>query len=481
MVPGRRFFIIMSLVLVFGFITGVAPLTGEEKKKEYQIKSGLSAASGLESSASDYFDPGIAIVGKETYPHFPSRAQSTRKLTSDMFSDPEFCGGCHEEIYEQWNGSMHSHAWNDPVFQAALKKASKATGTLVDKLCIGCHSPIGLLTGEASVTGENMSEVAKKGVSCDFCHSISEVRGVGNAPFVLDPQNNPRALKRGPFRDSVSPFHDTEYSEVFTKSEICGACHNVSHPLNRMPIERTYDEWKDSPYAGKGVQCQDCHMTPGPGVKDNPGTATSFSKKRRQIYTHYFIGGNVIVPELMGSKKHAQLAREMLQAAATIEMETPKKLKQGSTARIDVKVTNSGAGHKLPTGFPEGREVWVDFKVTDAAGKLIYRLGAVKDGLTEKGTKSFKVVLGDPEGNIVDLELWEADKILYDTRILPHGYAELDYSFFVPKNAKSPLTITADLNYWSFPQFIADKLLGEGAPKIPIIKMTSVSRKVETK
>ena len=28
--------------------------------------------------------------------------------------------------------------------------------------------------------------------------------------------------------------------------------------------------------------------------------------------------------------------------------------------------------HKLPTGFPEGHEMWLDFKVTDALKRVVY-------------------------------------------------------------------------------------------------------------
>ncbi len=429
-----------------------------------------------------HVDPGVAL-DKTLSPFFPSRASTAvegGRLSIDLFEPAETCGGCHTEIYAQWKGSMHSNAWNDPIYRALMRLASKATNGLTDNLCIGCHTPVGLVTGEASPTGERMGELSKSGVYCEFCHNISAATGIGNAAFVLTPRKYSRPLKFGPFKDAASPYHDTAYSELHTTSALCGTCHNVTHPLNRMPIERTYDEWKDSPYAGEGIGCQECHMTPGPGYTKNPGQAAVGSKKREHIFTHYFVGGNALVPSMLGSEKHAELAREMLQGAAKMELLSVENLRPGGLATVRIRVHNSGAGHKLPTGFPEGREMWVDFRILDDAGKEIYRLGRIGgDGYLEKGTQSFRVALGDAEGNVVDLEVWKATRVLYDTRILPRGYSDARFDFQVPADAQGTMTIKADLCYHSFPQALVNYLLGSEAPEVPTIIMTSLSEQRE--
>lgn len=416
-----------------------------------------------------HIDPGIA-TDKSKSPFFPSRATTAGKeVTSGMFDSPEVCGGCHTEIYSQWKGSMHSNAWTDPIYRAVLNAVSKAHGGKVDNFCMGCHTPIGVVTGEATPSGKDMSPVADRGVQCEVCHNISDSKGIGNGAYVLTPKLYGRPLKFGPFNDAVSPYHDTAFSKLHTKSEFCGQCHNVTHPFNKLPIERTYDEWRDSAYAGKNVQCQDCHMKP---VR---GKATPFSREREKIYTHYFVGGNVLVPTMLGSEKHGQLAEEMLRSAAKVEVFAPESVAAGVVNKVRVRVTNIGAGHKLPTGFPEGREMWLDFRVVNDAGEIVYRLGAIKDGHTEDGTKSFKVVLGDKTGKVVDLDPIEADRILYDTRILPLGYDDTEYSFDLPADATGKMTLVADLNYWSFAQGFLDQLMGKDAPKVPITRMTSAT------
>lgn len=442
----------------------------------------LAGAAAQDSTAGDpygivshpdntrHLDPGVA-PGPIASPFFPSRAQTAGPaVSSDQFEAPEVCGGCHVEIYGQWKGSMHSNAWTDPVYRAALNLMSKASGGKIDKFCMGCHTPIGVVTGEATPSGKGMSAVADRGVQCEVCHNISRSSGIGNGAYVLTPKLHGRPLKFGPFNDAISPYHDTAYSKLHTQSEFCGQCHDVTHPFNRMPIERTYTEWRDSSYAGEGVQCQDCHMRPA------RGTATPFSKERERIYTHNFAGGNALVTRLLGSDRHADMAQEMLRSAAKVEILSPEALNAGRTNVIKIRVSNVGAGHKLPTGFPEGREMWLDFKVLDAKGNQLYRLGAVERGQTEPGTKSFKVVLGDKAGNIVDVNVLDADRVLYDTRIEPHGYRDEQYLVELPPDVRGPVQLVAELNYWSFSQALLDHLMGKDAPQTVITQMATATR-----
>jgi hypothetical protein len=423
-----------------------------------------------------HVDPGVAL-DKTTSPFYPSRARTSAeggRLSIDLFDPPETCGACHTEIYAQWKGSMHSNAWHDPIYRALMRLAGKATNGLTDNLCIGCHTPVGLTTGEATPTGEKMSEIANNGVFCEVCHNISAASGIGNTALVLTPKKYGRPLKFGPFKDARSPYHDTVYSELHTTSALCGICHNVTHPFNRMPIERTYDEWKDSPYPAEGIGCQECHMKPV------PGRAAVMGPVREKIFTHYFVGGNTLLPALFGSEKHAKLAMEMLQSAAKMELVAVRNLRPGGIATLDIRVINTGAGHKLPTGFPEGREMWIDLSVLDENGKVLYRLGKIdKDGHLDSGTHIFKVTLGDNVGNKIDLELWKATRILYDTRILPRGSADVSFDFPVPAGTKGPLTIKADLCYHSFPQPLVNYLLGSDAPRVPTVIMTSLSERKE--
>jgi len=55
-------------------------------------------------------------------------------------------------------------------------------------------------------------------------------------------------------------FSPTERSR---QAEACGTCHQFSADglaVNGKPLENTYEEWRRSPAARRGPQCQNCHM-----------------------------------------------------------------------------------------------------------------------------------------------------------------------------------------------------------------------------
>jgi hypothetical protein len=268
--------------------------------------------------------------------------------------------------------------------------------------------------------------------------------------------------------DFISPAHDTAYSEVHTKSELCASCHNVTHPFNQLAIERAYDEWRDSLCDAQGIECQDCHM---PKVK---GRTSNMSQEREDMSSHTFAGANTTLLNHFNKDTVSNYA--LFKTAAKMEFIEPQTLRFGMNT-ITIRVHNTGVGHKLPTGFPEGREMWVYFLIQDSTNKTIYESGGVIHGHTEKGTKSFKATLGDKNGDVVDVNVWEADRILSDTRILPNSYADVTYMFEITGDTIPSFSIQAKLNYWPFPQGIVDELLGENKIKVDIVEMGNITRK----
>lgn len=117
----------------------------------------------------------------------------------------------------------------------------------------------------------------------------------------------------------------------------------------------------------------------------------------------------------------------------------------------------------------------MDFSVKDATGREIYRLGQVKDGKTELGTKNFMVKLGDKDGKKVEVEVWRITHIMSDNRILPKGHAMVDYRFAIPDDAVAPFAVTANLHYWPFSQAFADNLLGPGEIKVLVETITELA------
>ena len=409
------------------------------------------------------------------------------------FNDPERCAACHPDIFSQWEGSLHAQAAEDGVFRKFYEMVVEEAGPAAVAFCMKCHSPVGVLRGEVPpATGEKLSPIALKGVFCDFCHTVTPKGGIGNAAF----ETTFSATKRGPFDNAVSPAHATNTDGLYQRSEFCGMCHNVTHPLSGRPIERTYEEWKESPYntgdPATSTQCQDCHMrqTPGnPGTgavekRDNPGKAAVMGPERPHIWTHYFVGGNALYPDRPNAERRRAMVEDRLRHAAKLEIlpeDAPKGA--GDLATFRVRVHNVGAGHKLPTGLSEVREIWLDVTVTDAAGKVLLRSGEIGEGGGIDPTSAiFKTFLGIGKTNVKlsccffaigeRNRILSAERITRDRRILPKGYEEEKYAFLVPKGAAFPIKIAAKLNYRSMSQAFANIFYPDGSLTVPVIRMS---------
>jgi hypothetical protein len=367
-------------------------------------------------------------------------------IPSDVFQSTEGCG-CHSSFVNMWSESMHAKAISDPIYQYELELALRATDGALGPFCNSCHAPIASMAGE--IDGLNTDNVSPQGIeaiSCDFCHQVTgAAEPLGNSAYLLD---SPDGTKRASLQDAVSPAHATAYSEFHETGEFCGMCHDVYHPVNGLPLEQTYTEWKNGPYAAEGVQCQDCHMTPGPGVtKPNPGTAAAFGPEREHVNIMTFAGGNVG----LGA---SALAEERLQAAAEITIETPEFVEPGTTASYTVSVANVGAGHYLPTGITELRKMWLEVVGTDEEGTELF---------SER--HDYGLELADEAGNS-PVQLWEAASIAKDDRIPPKQQVSYDYTMEMPESGV--VDVVATLYYRSVSEEIAEK----SGVEIPTTLMT---------
>ena len=257
------------------------------------------------------------------------------------------------------------------------------------------------------------------------------VAEIGSGQMIIDPQD----YRRGPFdviadigldpHELSSPVPQDErpvtlISPYHQESDFCGTCHDINNPMfswneetetyepnpvdepgdisQGFPIERTFSEWKLSAYNSPGgveapqfggnktrvSTCQDCHM------RDITGKGGGFfggaGAVRNDQPLHDLTGGNTWVPQIIplhpefgdqfteGSARREALdngvlrAREMLQKAARLELE-----QDGSELAVTIY---NDSGHKLPTGYVEGRRMWLQVQGYDADCDLVYESGA---------------------------------------------------------------------------------------------------------
>jgi len=448
----------------------------------------VAAALPLESTRLDFELPG------------------TQPLTiTDPLAPPQACTSCHSNYGEaavepvrNWRGSMMAQAGRDPFFYAALAVANQ-DAAYSGETCLRCHLSKGWLEGRSvPEDGSSMTAEDREGVQCSTCHRMVDptpdpdapaedaailaglaapVTSTGSAQFVIDPLDR----LRGPFDvvadvgfDPHAPSRSTLVSPYHKSAELCGTCHDVSNPsftcdtlgctpnpfdqpgdhATGFPEQRTYSEWAASTFATDGVYapqfgrnqaivstCQDCHM---PAVT---GGDARLGPLRDDLPLHEMVGGNTFIPRvlpahpLFGAEVDAEILAETVEKATTM-------LRKAATVRawidggvLTVRVVNE-SGHKLPTGYPDGRRMWLSVRAFDATGALVLESGRyvfetadllpdpnVKVWETFQGlTDAWAATLGLPAGESFHLVL--NDTIVKDNRIPPRGFTNAAFAVF---------------------------------------------------
>jgi hypothetical protein len=399
------------------------------------------------------------------------------------FESNGHCGMCHQRQQEEMAGSLHSIAHVDRFYRLFAELARAEAGDEMYALCSGCHTPAAVASNLIpAVPEEKLPALAKAGVTCDVCHSISKLTGdtagwgePGNASFVLEPGY----VKFGAADDiSTSPTHDGARRAFYETSDYCATCHTIIHPTNGLRIEHTYAEWKKSVYAEKGIHCQDCHMRSPEEARTVARTLRPVVKKgtwvrmgqEREIAAHLFAGANVNAHRLGGGERHAALAREMLKGAAKLE------IREAEGRAFEVAVKNVGAGHSLPTSLTEIREMWVELTVTDASGAVVLRSGVLDEaGEIPEGSIRFGAIMEDALGNPT-VKPWEGVRFRVKRLVPPRGedVTRVD----LPETAKGDLTVKARLLYRSASPRVVRMVMKDEAFPMEIVEMATARRVV---
>ena len=260
--------------------------------------------------------------------------------------------------------------------------------------CAACHAPgiDGALAGRGLLEAE--SRAFAYGVHCDVCHRVESVAleagvGVSGALRLVRPtEPGPLGLNEdgwlpltfGPSWDSPNPKMGSVPRAHFRGPELCAACHDYDQPVRvpgaaidrrrwpegQLPVQSTYDEWRDGPYED-AVACQGCHMPPDPGAQngadlqrlgdDFAGIAAGWPRPPGSVRSHAFVG-----PRTEGAG--------LLEMAAALQLRTEAR---DGALEVRVTTTNVGAGHALPTGIPF-RQLFLRVEAT-ACGRPLRAVG----------------------------------------------------------------------------------------------------------
>jgi hypothetical protein len=284
------------------------------------------------------------------------------------------CGVCHPAQFADWRASVHAKAMGAGVM-----------GQLVDMIhedrasargCQTCHAPLAEqmeqvesrdAAGRVGFAGnpDFSRSLQGEGVACPVCHVRAWERF---GPPRRDGSPDPATPR------SALPHHGATRTAAFLRSEFCKPCHQFGadgYSLNGKLLENTYEEWRQSPYARQGVQCQDCHMP-----------------DRRHLWR------GIHDPGMVGSGVLIQL-----------DLAKPKH-RVGEQVDAVLSVASRAVGHLFPTYLTP--KVFLGIELVDAGGHVV------------PGTRQEAVI-----GRAAALDL---SRELYDTRLAPGETFTMRYS-----------------------------------------------------
>lgn len=364
------------------------------------------------------------------------------------------CGNCHRREFNDWRTSRHASMARNPWLRAAFERDARphalANGRETDD-CTPCHSPsLAAKLEHFHLRGATLLDaqgVDLEGNHCDFCHKIEaitvpEAPGMNGSIRLLRPNPHddtfPGGVKRvfGSLPDVSFLYMGAGYNPLFQMGTLCAGCHE-HHTDDGLISQGTYSEWRRTKFAAPGDdyrECQSCHMPQytagkmrmmrgpdglpvpvssggdlsGEELKNNGVAIARFSTRYRPLneaHKHSFVGSE---------------DREFLKAAIDMKVSL-EPLTDG--VRVRVTLTNTGAGHAVPTGHGLKRYV---LAVTGTAGGQKLAPGSEfpaeeRFGAADSATTGALIGRRFADGSGADWSLpwWRAQRQESDTRLWP--------------------------------------------------------------
>jgi hypothetical protein len=282
---------------------------------------------------------------------------------------PEACGACHPVQFGDWQTSLHSKSMGHGITGQLVEMARREPAAA--RSCFRCHAPVAEQRATLYEAGRLVpnpdfdSALQSRGIICASCH----VRG---HEHFGPPRRDGSTANRGP-RPQL-PHGGVTRTSAFLRAEFCASCHQFGRDglaLNGTPLENTYEEWKKSPAARRGLQCQNCHMP-----------------DRRHLWRGIH-------------------DRDMVRSGLTITLRADKaRYRTGDLLKATLVIATPGVGHAFPTYVTP--QVRVRAELVDADNQPV--AGSVEE----------RVI-----GRQVPLDL---SREIADTRIQPGGRFILPYA-----------------------------------------------------
>ena len=143
---------------------------------------------------------------------------------------------------------------------------------------------------------------------------------------------------------------------------------------------------------------------------------------------------------------------------------------------MDVLVHNIGAGHNIPTGVTELRQMWVELTLVDAHGRVLFQSGVLDpEGKVPPDAIHFGAVAVDVNGKET-VKLWEMHHFLWKKTIPPKSMAHDTLRAQLPNNVAGPLVINARLFYRSVSPDVVKQFMPENRFSPKVVEMARATR-----
>lgn len=392
----------------------------------------------------------------------------------------ELCIRCHSP--NAWLNNRSAISGNPASTDGRLINAEDLHGIS----CTACHRmvPTTAMPGEAA--GDAAERAALTG---PFIH--------GSGAYIVDRND----VRRGPFSVGAAP-HAVAQSSFLRSAEQCGTCHDIDNPLltydggsgqfvlnalntpagagdRLFPLDRSYSEWKLSTFGSGGVSgldypglkrstgtvggpitvCQDCHMplvsSPiaggGPtrtvGKHQWAGANVNWQDGISQVWDPVALDTRFDATQTANNKA---LGVDLLSRAAQLDAAIVN-------GQLEVKITNN-SGHKLPTGYAEGRRLWIEiYELRGSTPVFTSGLmgGVVGPLIVDPYLKKYEIKLGLSDAHAQNIGRPELagegfhimlnNKVFKDNRIPPRGFSN---AAFAARDMQPVGATYADGQYW---------------------------------
>ncbi len=459
--------------------------------------------------------------GKDPFAPSMAETSSGGPVAPQLLAGSKSCGasGCHTEIYNEWRSSPHRWSAEDKFYQAVQGALMHAEGAPATRYCAGCHDPVSLLSAYKNASTSIEAPGFKEGSSCVACHSMQRVDVQGNGNYVwAPPKPYLFEYKQAGYATALTHFliraypkqHDADYNLALEKNPVsCASCHKqfINKQINHVgfvQLQNQYDEWRlgkwdANPNPADRLRCQQCHMwfTKAPSLALADPYDLKLGRGLR-IRNHWFAAANQEMPEMLHIYNARSQTRRVIEwlkgeqyvpeiariwpkgPVIPLRVIAPSAVRPGQQADIRVVLSNNKAGHGFATGPLDLIRAWVEVKVSDASGRVIFHSGELTaQNHVEPGTLILRAIGVNPEGKpVVRHHLWRYVGTISRRAIFP-GFSDMyDYKFTVPRKSDGPILVAAKLRYRKANQYFMNFVFPGQFVKSAVTTMSSGSAQI---